>query len=294
MGVGYQGLQLTLLAKRRNADFSRTITLGRQNHYMHAQFLREMCERFEVPLRDHDVEQAFLTDYAEGMFRALGAQTVDSMDASDYEGANIIHDLNRPIGRSLIRKYTCVADFGTLEHIYNFPTALKNATDMLVEGGWFMSCTIANNFMGHGFYQFSPELFLRYLPANGFTDVEVFLVPCRNFPYFFKVNDPKDLRGRVELVNAEPVVLSVLAYKRKHVSDMVAPIQSDYYDQFWKGRDVNRGSLPPPADPHINSMVAAMRQRVTELLTLPEEISPTLVHGFANSMHYSLIDPAKV
>ncbi len=294
MGVGYQGLQLALLAKRRNADFSRTITLGRQNHFMHAQFLQEMCARFEVPLREQDVNDAFVNDYAEGVFRALGAKTVDSIDASGYEGATIIHDMNRPIGRSLIRKYTCVVDFGTLEHIYNFPTALKNATDMLVEGGCFLSVTIANNFMGHGFYQFSPELFLRYLPANGFTDVEVYLVPFRNFPYFFKVRDPKELRGRVELVNAEPIVMSVIAYKRKHVSEMVTPIQSDYYEQFWKGQDVNRGTLPPPADPQINAMVADMRQRATELLTLPETISPALAHGFTNSMHYSLIDPAKV
>jgi len=31
MGVGYQGLQLTLLAKRRGADFTRTMMLGRQH-----------------------------------------------------------------------------------------------------------------------------------------------------------------------------------------------------------------------------------------------------------------------
>ena len=294
MGVGYQGLQLALLAKRRDVDFSRTITLGRQNHFMHAQFLQEMCDRFGVALREQDVKDAFVNDYAEGVFRALGAKTVDSIDASNYEGANIIHDMNRPIGRSLIRKYTCVVDFGTLEHIYNFPTALKNATDMLVEGGWFLSATIANNFMGHGFYQFSPELFLRYLPANGFTDVEVFLVPFRNFPYYFKVNDPKDLRGRVELVNAEPIVMSVLARKRKHVSDMVAPIQSDYYEQFWKGQDVNRGTLPPPADPQINAWSPTCGSARPNCCTLPETISPALVHGFSNSMHYSLIDPAKV
>ncbi len=36
-------------------------------------------------------------------------------------------------------------------------------------GGHFISVTFANNFLGHGFHQFSPELYFRvFCPANGF------------------------------------------------------------------------------------------------------------------------------
>jgi hypothetical protein len=293
MGVGYQGLQLALLAKRRRADFSRTITLGRQNHYLHAGLLREMFDRFAVPLADEQIATTLRGDFAEGLFQTLGAQRVDSMDASAYEGATVIHDLNRPIPDTLKQRYTCVIDFGTMEHVFNFPTALQNATDLLEVGGSFLSATVANNFLGHGFYQLSPELFMQYLPANGFTDVEVFLVPHREFPYLFRVADPRRIKDRVELVNAEPVMMCVLARKAEHREEAVIPIQSSYADQFWHGRDVSREVALPPADPHIAAVMRDMGQRVQHLLALPESISPALVHGFENSLHYTLVDPAK-
>ncbi|HYZ62386.1 MAG TPA: hypothetical protein VE650_08015, partial [Acetobacteraceae bacterium] len=176
MGIGYQGLQLALLAKRRDADFSRTIMLGRQHHFLHPELMRRMFARFDQPLSKEQAELALRDKFAEGLFRQLGAERVDSMDASAYEGASIIHDLNRPIADALTCKYTCVCDFGTLEHVFNFPVGLKNATDLLAPGGTLVTATVANNFLGHGFYQFSPELFFRYLPANGFTDVEAYLV----------------------------------------------------------------------------------------------------------------------
>jgi hypothetical protein len=294
VGVGYQGLLLALLAKRRKVDFSRTIMLGRQNHYLNTETLRALFERFGFPLSREEEREILKDDFAEGLLRKLGADTIHSLDASDYEGANIIHDLNVPIDGALTGQYTCVLDLGTLEHVFNFPIGLKNATDLLREGGWFVSATVANNFMGHGFYQLSPELFLRYLPANGFSNVEVYLVPHREFPYLFKVSDPATLCGRVELINAEPVMMHVIAVKARHVSRMVVPIQSDYYEQFWRGRDTNRRKRPPAVEPHIAAAIADLKQRIATLSTWPESLSPELVAGFENSLHYTLVDPTKV
>jgi hypothetical protein len=60
-------------------------------------------------------------------------------------------------------------DGGTTEHVFNFPTALTNAMQMVETGGHLVIITGGNNFCGHGFYQFSPELFYRALSAeNGF------------------------------------------------------------------------------------------------------------------------------
>lgn len=294
MGVGYHGLQFALLAERRKADFSRTITLGRQHHYLNPVALRAMFERFGLALTPQDERSIFKDDYAEGLFRTLGASTVDSMDASDYQGANVIHDLNLPLPRSLVRRYTCVVDFGTLEHVFNFPVALKSATDMVEVGGHFMCITVANNFMGHGFYQFSPELFIGYLSANGFADIEIYLAPYRDWPYFFRVTDPQVLSGRVELVNSERVQMCVLARKERHLPEMVTPIQSDYVQQAWQGRDVEERSLPPAVDSAVAATVLDLRQRASWLLMWPETVSPALVHGFENGLHYRLVDPAKL
>ena len=71
----------------------------------------------------------------------------------------------------LKNKYTLVIDGGCLEHIFNFPVAIKNCMEMLQEGGHFIGITPANNLMGHGFYQFSPELYFRiFSKENGFAD----------------------------------------------------------------------------------------------------------------------------
>ena len=79
--------------------------------------------------------------------------------------------MNLPIGDDLKRKFSVVIDGGTLEHVFNFPVAIKNCMQMLDVGGHFFVHTMANNFMGHGFYQFSPELFYRvFSPENGFRD----------------------------------------------------------------------------------------------------------------------------
>lgn len=293
MGVGYQGLQIALLAKKRGVDFARTISIARQHHYLDPDTLQSMFRRFGYALTSQEQAGILRDAFSEGLFRKLGATTTDSIDASGYEGASIIHDFNEPIGPTLHRKYTAVIDFGSLEHIFHFPNAIKNVTDLLDVGGHFISMSVANNFMGHGFYQFSPELFFSYLPPNGFTDLEIYLVPFRIFPFFFRVAAPRELGGRVELVNSEPVLIGVIAKKVKHVSTPVMPIQSDYQQQFWQGRDVNRKSKAPSVDPQLSQAMSEFKVRLNNILAWPETVSPTLVNGFENNLHYQLVDPAK-
>ena len=61
-------------------------------------------------------------------------------------------------------QFDVVYDGGTLEHVFNFPVALRNAMELLRPGGrLFTIHTCANNLCGHGFYQFSRELFYRTL-----------------------------------------------------------------------------------------------------------------------------------
>ncbi|HYZ61255.1 MAG TPA: FkbM family methyltransferase, partial [Acetobacteraceae bacterium] len=111
--------------------------------------------------------------------------------------------------------------------------------------------------------------------------------------YLFRVSDPGDIRDRVELVNAEPVMMCVIARKAEHVAEMVSPIQSDYRDNFWQGQDVSRERGLPAGDSQIAKVIGEMRRNLASVLAMPEAISPALVYGFENSLHYSLIDPAQ-
>jgi len=176
--------------------------------------------------------------YAESFFRNLGATRVDSLDYSDYEKPTIVHDLNRPISDHLKKKYSVVFDGGTLEHVFNFPMAIKNCMDLIRVGGHFVSITPANNQMGHGFYQFSPELFYSVFSKQAGFKIKCMLLridlPGNNEPEIYETADPHLVKGRVLLTNALPTSLMILAEKVDDVDkDEMNVFQSDY-ERAWQ------------------------------------------------------------
>jgi hypothetical protein len=124
------------------------------------------------------------------------------LDASPYEGADTIHDMNTPVPEVWHGRYDVVIDSGSLEHIFNFSVAIANLANMLRVGGTIFVTTPANNLMGHGFYQFSPELmFWVFSESNGFAVHKILLVEAgypsvelmRNHTVY-EVTDPKHVR----------------------------------------------------------------------------------------------------
>jgi len=166
------------------------------------------------------------------LFRMLGSSRIDSMDNSSYEGATIVHDLNKPVPDSLTDQYDLLLDGGTLEHVFHFPTAFENALRMVKPGGHVMLEKPANGLCGHGFYQFSPELFFRaFSPQYGFELVRLYLcVGAR----VYHVVDPVTVHGRVELRKGSANLL-VHARKTGQFTGFSAspPQQSDYLTS-WK------------------------------------------------------------
>jgi len=241
-------------------------------------------------LSDDQISSILEQEFSENLFKALGAHTVDSLDASDYEGANIIQDLNKPIRDSLKLMYSVVVDFGSLEHIFNVPMALKNCIDMVELEGWYIYCGPCNNLMGHGFYQFSPELFFNFLSHNGFVEIEVFIC-LYDEPIFFKVTDPRLYGGRIELVNDEAVQICVLAKKASHFEEVVYPIQSDYERLAWKHQIPVRMTGEQRVDPALSAVMSATKRMGSNLLRMPKSTAPQLLNGFENRLQYQHIDP---
>src|SRR5690606_14323808 len=156
----------------------------------------------------------------------LGATHLDAVDASDYEGASIVFDMNRPAPASLRGRFTLLVDGGTLEHIFDVPQALRNVASMLRVGGHFVSINGTNNFMGHGFYQFSPELFFRVFCAeNGFELEALTLTETHRDSYWFEASDPALVRQRLEVVNGYPTYIMVRARKTADVELFCNPPQ---------------------------------------------------------------------
>ena len=106
---------------------------------------------------------------ARSSFRCWARGTVESLDVSTYEKATILHDMNLTVPYELRERFTVVHDGGTIEHVFNVPEAFKNCMEMVRVGGHFTQVNVANNYTGHGFWQFSPELIFRvFSPQNGY------------------------------------------------------------------------------------------------------------------------------
>jgi hypothetical protein len=111
--------------------------------------------------------------------------------------------------------------------------------EMVRVGGHYLGITEASNFSGHGFYQFSPELFFRvFAPENGFTTERMLIRECARSKPWYRVVDPKELKTRVEFRSTYPAYLMVQARRVSAVSVLASlPQQSDYVCAWAPGPD---------------------------------------------------------
>jgi hypothetical protein len=239
MGLNSQTVRFLLARREQGASFEKCATVGR-----HACFIgrKEMAS----VLREFGLDPAKYPElrnrreypwWSEPVWAMLGTKELVSIDASNFEGASLIHDMNLPIPAHLDQHFDAVCDAGTLEHIFNYPQAMRNCLEMVKLGGHFFSQTAGNNYMGHGFYQFSPELLFRILSAkNGYAVERMVAVEQGPLRRSFDIADPEAVRQRVNLMNFFPVNLLVWA-KRTAIVPILkeAPQQSDYVSA-WSSR----------------------------------------------------------
>lgn len=109
-------------------------------------------------------------------FKKLGFESVFSLDNNNFEGSDLVLDLNIPIPQQLHNQFDVIYDGGTIEHIFHLPQVLKNIFNMLKVGGRVIHAVPSSNHVDHGFYMFSPTLFFDFYRANRWKieDISVF------------------------------------------------------------------------------------------------------------------------
>ncbi|WP_316396925.1 hypothetical protein [Bradyrhizobium sp. 33ap4] len=179
----------------------RTFQLGRQGIYLDPRHV----EIADSIVREHEIGADFRSiggaePYSENLFKSFGASEVVSCDASAYEGAHLLHDFNNPVPSNWHGSFDTVFDGGSLEHIFNIPVALANLMQLTRVGGRVLSVNSANDFLGHGLYQFSPDLMFRvFSESNGFRMLGAFLVRLNGTPTLDAVADPLQCGERIEI-----------------------------------------------------------------------------------------------
>jgi hypothetical protein len=120
--------------------------------------------------------------------------------------------------------------------------------EMVRVGGHYLGITPANNLMGHGFYQFSPELYFSvFTRENGFDLISLIACEDRKRATWYAVRSPREVRRRVTLINAVPVSLLIVAKRvMKTVIFETTPQQSDYLS-VWHQYDTASDRVPTAA-----------------------------------------------
>jgi SAM-dependent methyltransferase len=258
--------------RQQGVSFQQTMTLGRQFLLMSPRQVKRLAQEYQVSLSsswtDHQFADLFFRDF-------LGSDVVCSVDATNYEGATMVHDMNGPFPEAVDCTQDVVIDGGTLEHLFHVPMALANCLRAVKVGGYFFSFTVANNFFGHGFYQFSPELFFRVLNEQyGFHIEQVVAIEydspnialSQNSRWYL-ITDPDIIRSRVTLVNRRPILLALYARKVAHHHTLFPPYpqQSDYL-QAWQA-------------PRTTAL-KTMRRHVQNALSRLPVVGHGLVHAY--------------
>ena len=162
MGINCANLVLLkTYANRRGgvAPFGDLLMYGRLQNTLSGAEKGQLAKRYKIG------EGALAHHYTEELLRAIGAKSVTSVDVSDYESCDIVLDLmedvaaRQDLADKLCGRFDTVLDYGTSEHVFNFPQALVNAWNILREGGSYIFDLPVSGWTNHGLVQFTPSYF---------------------------------------------------------------------------------------------------------------------------------------
>jgi SAM-dependent methyltransferase len=226
MGFDITTLHSVLMASKLVKNKDKALTLGRQNIHVAPGYYEFICFTYGIKTE--------WSEYCERLISDVGFKEVDSMDYSYFEGASVIHNLNKITSDVLNDKYDFIVDGGTIEHVFNIPQVLENIIKMLKVDGIFCSVGCNNNFSGHGFYQFSPELFLScFTNKYGMKVEQIFIAESGSFPdrwinVGFQSQNEKRLLHKI-LTEKE---VYIITFARKTRDDNVSSLIHDPPNQF--------------------------------------------------------------
>ena len=267
MGVDYISAKKLIHHAATHGMGRRVLMLGR--HRMQVKDKLKPALDKELAKAGFDLTYADLEQpdgYAETFFQAIGAEKVEALDLSDFEGATLLHDLNAPVEDDLAGQFDVVFDGGTTEHIFDVATCMDNLNRLLTDGGVLVSCVPANNWFAHGFYQFGPELVYGYWKHGcGFDVLDCVMLPEMPRDKEMPIADPAEKGHRPRVRGKIPNQRVYLYYEvRKGASAhrWNRALQTDYVRK-WSDHDKRQN--------RDGSDIVALRESQVARAPAPEE-----------------------
>jgi SAM-dependent methyltransferase len=208
----------------KETEFKKTLTIGRQKISADKYLVNKI-------VNDNTINSKYIDQY---LIKHFKSSSVDVLDVNDYEEANIIHNLNENIPENLEEKFDTIIDGGSLEHVFDIKTSLINLKKMCKPGGIIIHISPTNNFCGHGFYQFSPNLFHTFYGEDqGFKNTEIILCKVYDSYHWYKIKrENYNKNKRIDIITDEETFVFCSAIKDNLIKyDSVQ--QSDYSQEFY-------------------------------------------------------------
>lgn len=282
MGIARCTILPLLEEARRKPFHGRVLTLGRQaiitpRPVLTRLMLEHGLKAEKVTRGDGDT----VTD--QEFFHSLGFEEIESVDYSDFENATHIADLGAPdLPEHLRERFDLVVDGGTIEHIFHLPNVLKNVFAALRVGGRVIHASPMTGFFDHGFYEFSPTLFVDYYSANQFelNCIWIIRIPLNGdgeSGEIFEYNESMHYPARTFGFDNRLYGVFVVATKTQETTCGVTPQQGFYLDAWRTGRISHRTlaasvtDRPAPAEAVASDTQPITRQEQTAAQMLPGE-----------------------
>lgn len=231
---GIKGKSLAMMGKQDiNIDFNQFLKT-----------IKDMNIKYDDTIADLIMQSEHIDAF--DFFKMFGFEKVSAVDYSEYEGADIVFDLNSDLPDELNESFDYIINGGTLEHVFDIKRAVTNMSKMLKYGGIIMHSSPAVGWVNHGFYSISPTFFQDFYSVNGFEienlEFECMISGNEVCPRTFFSEDLrvfhnlKDLSDYIKLLQqvdgVEKIILITVAKRTENVPEFINPIQGFYRKMF--------------------------------------------------------------
>lgn len=239
MALTYHSFKLILqsIYKHYNGfDTERTmLTLGVQDSFVDLKRLRKLCDDYNVASELLQMEMSGRYVKTNIILKRFNIK-VYTLDYSDFEGADLILDLNIKT-QKIQQTFDIVLDGGTLEHIYHLDNALQNIDTFTKLGGLTIHLNPTSNHVDHGFYSFSPTFYYDYYKNNGYEVLDHYLIEVDLLHYCsswkcYQYDQKKFYGLSFGGWGTQPLATYFSAIKRNMKSNEIIPQQSAYLAQW--------------------------------------------------------------
>lgn len=167
--------------------------------------------------------------FCETYLKTIGWPALESLDFSDIEGAEYVHDLSLPVGDELKERFDLIYDGGTTEHVFDIAQCFRNVDAMLRQGGIFVSNVGTDGWFGHGFYQVGPDIPWRYWVASlGYRMLGCWTYSRKGRDEPRPIEDPTNTPRGAEHRYSEPQFIFYAVQKQPREGAPKPVIQSHY------------------------------------------------------------------